>query len=53
MASAAACSVDDGVGAPMVCQVDFLAFRNSEVRPVTVHIVSQLLYHICHKGNEG
>ena len=35
MASAAAWSVEEGVGAPMVCQVDFLALRNSEVWPLT------------------
>lgn len=39
MASAAAWSVEDGVGAPMVCQVEFLALRNSEVCPLTVGMV--------------
>ena len=40
MASAAAWSVDEGAGAPMVCQVEFLALRNSELRPPTIRIVS-------------
>ena len=53
MASAAACSVEDGVGAPMVCQEDFLALRNSEVRPITLHIVSRSFHRLCHKGMVG
>lgn len=36
MASAAAWSLEEGVGAPMVCQAEVLALRNSEVRPETV-----------------
>ena len=36
MASAAAWSVEEGVGAPMVCQADFLALRNSALAALTV-----------------
>ena len=36
MASAAACSVEEGAGAPMVCQADFLALRNSALAALTV-----------------
>ena len=38
MASAAAWSVEEGVGAPMVCQADFLAFRNSALEAFTVDV---------------
>ena len=36
MASAAAWSVEEGVGAPTVCQADFLALRNSALAALTV-----------------
>jgi len=36
IASAAAWSLEEGAGAPMVCQAEDLALRNSEVRPETV-----------------
>ena len=36
MASAAACSVEEGVGAPTVCQADFLALRNSALAALTI-----------------
>ena len=36
MASAAAWSLEEGVGAPTVCQADFLALRNSVLAALTV-----------------
>ena len=36
MASAAAWSLEEGVGAPTVCQADFLALRNSALAALTV-----------------
>ena len=53
MASAAACSVEDGAGVPMVCQVEFLALRNSEVRPFTVFVVSRALHQLGHMVTVG
>lgn len=53
MASAAAWSEEDGVGAPMVCQVDFLALRNSQVRPKTVIQSSAILHVSCGKRSKA
>jgi hypothetical protein len=39
IASATAWSLEEGVGAPMVCQAEDLALRNSEVWPETVEQV--------------
>ena len=36
IASAAAWSLEEGVGAPTVCQADFLALRNSALAALTV-----------------
>ena len=46
MASAAAWSVEEGVGAPTVCQADFLALRNSALAALTVVDVSEIALYL-------